>query len=80
MITLRAAVRTEALVYGDMSRHIKERQNAIYCLLCSVHMRQNLRYEYMYRYTPNLYIYIYFVKLVKNNASGYINWNYIIFK
>ncbi len=27
-----AAVRTEALVYGDLSHHIKVLQNSIYCL------------------------------------------------
>ncbi len=61
----RVAVRTEASIYGDTSRHIKERQNALWSELPEKKMEwfvrytcvpnwktctENFQYKYMYRY------------------------------
>ncbi len=63
--TLRAELKR---LHSDLSRLIKEHQNAIYCqnwnflknwMICSVHVRTEPKYpyrkfsvEYVYRYTP----------------------------
>ncbi len=67
-LALRAAVKTEALVYGNMSHH-----NSIYCLNFLKKMERFVRYtcvlnrntytkifryEYVYHYTANMYTYI----------------------
>ncbi len=44
----RVAVRTEASIYGDTSRHIKERQNSIYDLNFLKKKWNDLLYRYNY--------------------------------
>ncbi len=67
MIALPAAVRTEALVYGDMSRQIKvhRKWNDFFLYTCVPNRKirtENFWYEYVYRYTPSVYIQVHLKK------------------